>query len=192
MKKRLQTFGFVRAVDIENRRVTSVVSTDAIARDGAIIDQGGWDLAHYLRNPVVLWAHDDRSLPIGRTLETQRTDHELIQVHEFATHPRAEEAWGAIRDGYVHATSVRWMPGETEVRVVGEGKAKRSVLVFTKGHQLLETSYVPIPADPGAIVLRADGEPFDIREYLPPTPAQAGPTLAQRFLAGFTRHTAEV
>lgn len=191
VKQRLQTFGLVRSIDVERRQVTAVVSTDAIARDDAIIEARGWDLSYYERNPVVLWAHNDRELPIGRTVESNLTDHELIQVHEFATHPRAEEIWGAIRDGFVHSTSVRWLPGTYEFRQMPVNGKTVSVLVFTKGHQLLESSYVPIPADPGAVVLRADGQPFDVREF-EPTPVKAGPTLAQRFVAGFTRQTAEV
>lgn len=187
MNERLQTFGLIRAVDTEKRRVTAVVSTDAVARDGAIIEVAGWEIGHFGRNPVVLWAHDDRELPIARALETHAADHELIQVHEFATHPRAEEVWTAVRDGFVHATSVRWLPGETDVRKVNG----RNVLVFTRGHQLLEVSYVPVPADPGAMVLRADGQPLDIRKYMP-EPVPAGTSLAQRFLAGFTRQTGEV
>jgi HK97 family phage prohead protease len=233
LDERLQTFGHVRAIDAENRRVTVVASTSTVARDGAIIEARGWDLSYYERNPVVLWAHNDRELPIGRTVRSDITDSELIQTHEFASHPAAEEVWQAVRDGFVQATSVRWIPGETAIRTMPSGDR---VLVFTKGHQLLETSYVPIPADPGAMILRADGRPFDPKRLtidyssdcsvracpesgyaatvdlcefhfnliqtgdmpMPPPesgtshshrpkPAPAGPTLAQRFLAGLNR-----
>lgn len=145
--------------------MTVVVSSGDVARDGAIIDQSGWNLRNYERNAVVLWAHDDRSLPIARALETRTTENEMVQVHEFGTHPRADEVFQAIRGGLVNATSVRWIPGETEVRKVGKGKDIRDVLVFTRGHELLEVSYVPIPADPNAVVLRADGQPFDLGAY---------------------------
>ena len=58
--------------------------------------------------------------------------------------------------------------------------------------QPMEISFVPIPADPGALIVRTDGSDFDVRAYFPPEPAPAGPTIAQRFLAGFMRHKAEV
>lgn len=159
--RRLQTFGRVRAIDEDARTVEVVVSTGEVGRDGAIIDQSGWNFANYDRNPVVLWCHDDTSLPIARALPSRRTvtDSELIEVHEFATHPAANEVWDAVRGGFVNATSVRWIPGQTEIRKV-EG---RSVLVFTQGHELLESSYVPVPADPGCLVMRADGHPFQYR-----------------------------
>jgi hypothetical protein len=186
--ERLQSFGSIRQIDEENRRVTVVASTSDLARDGAIIDQRGWDLSYYEKNPIVLWAHEDRRLPIARTVESHLTDHELIQVHEFAQHDWAEQVWQAVRGGFVNATSVRWIPGETEVRSVGEGKQKRQVLVYTKGHQLLESSYVPIPADPGALILRSDGSPVRVEDYLnEPEPATAAvqETPWQRFLKGY-------
>lgn len=185
---RLESFAYVREVDEDSRRVTVVASTGDIARDNAIINPEGWDLRAYERNPVVLWGHDDRMPPIGRTVQSNVTPNALIQVHEFANHPRAEEIFQLVRGGFVNAVSVRWMPGETEVRSIGEGKAKRSVLVFTRGHQLLETSFVSVPADPGAIVLRADGHALDIEAFTTPEPAPEavkGPSLTERFLAGF-------
>lgn len=163
--ERLETFGQVRAVDDDARQVTVVVSTGDIARDGAIIDQRGWQLGPYERNPVVLWAHDDHALPIAKTLRTTTSESEMVQVHEFAEHARAQEVFALVRGGFVNATSVRWIPGETEVRKVGAGKDARNVLVFTQGHELLETSYVPIPADTGALVVRADGSPFDPEQF---------------------------
>jgi hypothetical protein len=159
---RLQTFGRVRAIDEEQRRVTVVVSTGDVARDNAIIDQSGWVFDNYDRNPVVLWCHDDQSLPIARALPAERqvTANELIEVHEFASHPAADNVFQAVRGGFVNATSVRWLPGETQVRKVGD----RNLLVFTKGHELLESSYVPIPADPSCLVMRADGHPITMAE----------------------------
>jgi HK97 family phage prohead protease len=168
---RLQSFGQVRAIDTEARRVTTVVSTGDIARDDAIIEQACWVFDNYDRNPVVLWAHDDRSLPIARTVGRSLSANELTQTHEFASHPMAEQVFDAIRGGFVNATSVRWYPISAEFRLV-DG---REVLVYTR-QELLETSYVPIPADPGAIVVRTDGAALD-REMWRPTPTEPEPAL---------------
>lgn len=170
MADRLESFGYVRSSKEADRTVEVVVSSGDVARDGAIIDQSGWNLRNYERNPVILWGHDDHSLPIARATSTRIDGDEMIQEHEFAKHARAEEVFQAIRGGFVNATSVRWTPGETEVRKVGTGKEARNVLVFTKGHELLEVSYVPIPADPNALVLRADGKPIDLSSYGTPEP----------------------
>jgi len=48
-----------------------VISTDAVDRDGDIIEVDGWEIDNYLANPVVLWAHDYRGVPVGRALEVR-------------------------------------------------------------------------------------------------------------------------
>ena len=42
-----------------------VISTADIDRQGESINQAGWDLTNYLKNPIVLWAHDYYTFPIG-------------------------------------------------------------------------------------------------------------------------------
>lgn len=159
---RLQTFGYLRNVNDEDRTVDAVVSTGDIARDDAIIDQSGWVFDNYDRNPVVLWCHDDSQLPIAKALPQFRqvTENTLTERHQFATHPRAEEVWQAVKGGFVNALSVRWLPGKTEMKNING----RSILVFKSGHELLESSYVPIPADPGCLVTRADGKSLTHRD----------------------------
>jgi len=154
----LLLIGEVRGIDSAQRRVQAVISTADVARDGAIIEPRGWRFEAYDRNPVVLWNHDTAQLPIARAVPGERvvTDREVIDTHEFARHPQADLVWELVAGGFVHATSVRWLPGETEMRTV-DG---RPVLVFTRGHELLEVSYVTVPADPGALVVRADGSPL--------------------------------
>lgn len=198
---RLQSFGHVRSIDDENRRVEVVVSTGEVARDGMVIDPRGWDLRAYERNPVVLWGHDDfRQPPIARTVESRITDEALIQVHEFdapGNDPFADTIFNKIRAGLINATSVRWTRGLVEVRKMAvkgsDGKERtQDVVVFVRGHQLLETSYVSIPADPGALVLRSDGARIDVREFITPEPATEAVqeiSLAERLLRGFVRAT---
>lgn len=182
---RLQTFGRVYArADEGSRRVTSVVSTGEIARDGAIIEQSGWDLKHYEQNPVVLWVHNDRELPIAKTVESRIEKDSLVQVHEFFDHPRAEEVFQLVQNGGINATSVRWLPGAYEFRKMPVKGREMEVLVFTKGHQLLETSYVPIPADPGALIKRADDGPLDISMFRTQSPSPAKPRRNWNMVAG--------
>lgn len=165
---RLESFGQLRNVDSESRTVTSVISTGDIARDGMIIDPKGWDFTHYDHNPVVLWMHNADAMPFARTTEHIVTDKELIAKAEFDLEdPIGATVFRKIQNGYVNATSVRWLPKETEVRKVGEGKDAREVLVFLK-QELLEWSFVTVPADPAALIVRADGEALSLTDYLPP------------------------
>ncbi len=165
---RLESFGSLREIDTDAKRVTAVISTGDVARDGAIIEPSGWDFTNYDRNPVVLWMHDESAMPFARTVEHIATDKELIARAEFDTDdPMGDTVFRKIANGYINATSVRWLPKRTEVRIEGEDKEQREVLVFLE-QELLEWSFVTIPADPEALIIRADGSPFSVAEYLKP------------------------
>ena len=167
--ERLELFGNLREVDSDAHRVTAVISTGDVARDGAIIDPAGWDFSNYDRNPVVLWMHDDRAMPFARTIERIATEKELIARAEFDMEdPMGAQVFRKIANGYINATSVRWLPKRTEQRTIGEGADKHEVLAFVE-QELLEWSWVTIPSDPGALIMRADGTPFSIADYLAPT-----------------------
>ena len=162
---RLQTYGQIRAIDEDELRVQVVVSTGDVARDGMVIEQRGWVFDEYDRNPVVLWGHDDSEMPVARAIVSERvvTQNELIETHEFDSEdPRSRLLFSKIQRGFVNATSVRWDPVAWEWRKHDGDE----VLVFTKQH-LLESSYVSIPADPGALVVRADGESVDRESFRP-------------------------
>ena len=166
MFKDLKSPGLLREINPEKGTVTSVIATDQVARDGAIIEPKGWDFSNYRLNPVILWQHDDTAMPFARTAEGPFvSDKELVAKAQFdMDDPRAVEAVRKIAGGFINATSVRWLPKKTEVREMGEGEDKREVLVFLE-QELLEWSFVGIPADPGAQILRADGEAFNVDDY---------------------------
>ena len=178
--ERLQSFGYVRDHS-DDGLVTAIITTGNIARDGAIISPGGWDFAHYDRNPVVLWQHDDSAMPVARMVDRTIGDSEIVaRIQLDMEDPEGQRLHGKIKRGFVNATSVRWLPKETEVRQIGEGKEKRDVLVFLR-QEMLETSFVSIPADPGAMILRADGQPFDIDAFrVEPEPVRSAPVSLTR------------
>ncbi len=180
MAEFLRSFGRIRAdEDGDSARVTAIISTGDIARDGAIIDPTGWDFSDYERNPVVLYGHDDGSggmfaagsgaMPVARTVEGPTAGkNEITATAEFDRDDEvAMRLLGKIRRGFINATSVRWLPIRTEwvekedtERHEGEDK----VLVFRE-QKLLEWSFVPIPADPGAVIQRSDGGVLDLDEF---------------------------
>ena len=163
---RLETFGHLRDVDPDAKRVTAVISTGDIARDGAIIDPKGWVFDNYQHNPVILWQHDANAMPFARTVDLQAGEKELLARAEFdLDDPVGAAVFRKIEAGYINATSVRWLPLETEVKKTGEGKAAREVLIF-KRQELLEWSFVTIPADPKALIMRADGGAVDLLDFI--------------------------
>ena len=167
----LRSYGFLRQIDQKARTVEAVISTGNIARDQMIIDPDGWDFRNYMRNPVVLWGHDDGAMPVARTIgEPKRTTTEILATAEFdADDPEADRLLGKIARGYVNATSVRWLPKRTEMRSLQTEKGERDVLVFVE-QELLEWSFVSIPTDPGAMIMRADGAAVDLSAFGSPAP----------------------
>lgn len=166
---RLQSFGLVRAVDEEAHTVDVVASTEDVARDGMIIRADGWEWDSYQQNPVVLWAHNDREVPLARATRTAVEGKALVQTHEFdPDDERSMTLFRKVQRGFVNAVSVRWVAFEAGFEVVDGVE----LYVFRR-QELLETSYVSVPADPGALVVRADGAKFE-----------KGPSPAERAAEG--------
>ena len=103
----------------------------------------GMSTVNYSKNPVVLWAHERASIPIGRSLNitkdgsTLRADFEFLEGDDFAG--RVKNAWD--RD-FLRAASVGWWPTKSEPTDIGWVDLESD---------LLEWSIVPVPADPDAL-----------------------------------------
>ena len=154
----------------------AIISTGDIARDHARIEQAGWDFTNFRKNPVVLFAHDDagmfggaRALPIARSSdELVEGDRTTAVAHFDMADDFAREVLGKIDRGFLSTTSVRWMPIKTRVDKSRDADGKDiSILVFER-QELLEWSFVPLPADPGATVVREDGKFLAIEDYSTP------------------------
>ena len=138
-----------RAVDEERRTADFVASTDVVDSYDEVIDQASWRLDDYVRNPVVLFAHKSRELPIGKSIETGVVQNKLQIRVQFATaemNPEAERVYQMVRGKFLNAVSVGFLPsnGKYEMR---EG---REVWVWS-GCVLKEVSVTPVPANPEAL-----------------------------------------
>jgi len=168
MERTLQSLGRIRSVDVKKGTFEAVISSDAVARDDAIILTAGWQLDNFMRCPSILWGHDDLALPIGRALSVTKGEHELTAVGQIdLDDDHAAKIFRKLAKGFINATSVRWLPLKTETRQL-DGK---DVLTFVE-QELLEFSLVSVPADPQALIMRAIqghalGEPIDVRTFRP-------------------------
>ena len=120
------------------------------ARQGPDLILDGLSTENYLRNPVVLWAHDmagktgSAGLPIGRTKSMSADDGKIEVDFEFLPgDPFADRVRNAWDKGFLQAASVSWMPVESEESEDGNQRDIRS--------DLLEWSIVSVPSDPDAI-----------------------------------------
>lgn len=139
----------VRAMKAEERTATFVASTEAIDSHGDIVDQASWQLDHFKSNPIVLYGHNSRDLPIGKATDVAVKNGQLEATIKFASaeaNPRAEEVWRLVQEGILRAVSVGFLPtnGNYEKR---DGK---DVFVW-RAPILKEISVVPVPANHEAL-----------------------------------------
>ena len=128
----------------------ATIFVNARARHGPALSVEGLQVANYMRNPVVLWAHDmngkseSAGLPVGRTNRLTNVDGRLEVDFEFLTEdPFAERVRNAWDKGFLKAASVSWLPLESEEGEDGNQRDVRS--------DLLEWSIVSVPSDPDAV-----------------------------------------
>lgn len=132
----------------ESRTIKFLISTDTIDRDGDSIDPKGWELANYMKSPVVLWSHDYSQPPVAKATSIEQTKNGLAAVAEFPTkgvYPFADTVYELLKGGFLSASSVGFRPLE------GAPAEGRKGMNYLK-QELLEFSVVPVPANPEALV----------------------------------------
>lgn len=129
----------------ESRRIKFTISTGDVDRDNDTISAAGWVLDNYKQNPVVLWAHSHRDLPIGKAVSIGVEGNALVAVAEFATHPLAQTVYEMLKGGFMRATSVGFRAIEYAINEERRG-------IDFKRQELLEFSVVPVPANPHALI----------------------------------------
>lgn len=172
----------VAEIDLERRVVRSVICTEDVADDGALVLVAGIDLERYRRNPVVLARHGggrDGGAPtvVGRCLGLEVVGGALVAETQFADTPQALQwAWlygiNPEREAYMRGWSCKadilagevW--GLAELRahlgprydpdaLPAETRRTGSVLAVRRS-ELIEYSCVEIGADRGALTRAAD------------------------------------
>ena len=142
----------IRKASDKNGTFDVIISTEVKDRAGEIVRQDGWDLSNYKNNPIVLWGHDYYSLPIGVCLETYNTSYRGVpalgargvfypeDINPLAQQVRRMYDYGVKGGSNVGCTtSVGFIPKEFD-------ENDRSVITRA---ELLEFSFVPVPANQG-------------------------------------------
>jgi len=138
----------------EDRILRFITSTESEDRDGDIIEIDGWKLDNYMKNPVILFGHDYGSLPVGKSVNIQKdsVNKKLIQDIKFPTKDEyefADTVYRLVKSGYLPATSVGFIGLESEPRLDEKGNYLGKIY---KKQELLETSIVPVPSNPTALM----------------------------------------
>ena len=137
-------------------------STEAIDRDGEVIEAKGWDLKNFKKNPVIMYGHDYRSLPIGRASKVWVSEGTLKNHVEFppeGTYEFADIVRRLLDAGYLKTESVGFVPKEWE-----DGAEDKLPKRTYKKTELLEISIVPVPSNPDALIQAKDAGVITTKE----------------------------
>ncbi|MBI5071664.1 hypothetical protein HZB93_02090 [Candidatus Falkowbacteria bacterium] len=138
----------------ESGRFKVVISTENQDRQGEIVEQEGLDVSFFTMNPVVLWAHDYSGLPIGACDKIEKVNGQWVAEGPFApedANPFAQQVRRLYDGGFLKAVSIGFIPKRWEGNTVKES-------------ELLEFSFVPVPANPFALSLEKSG--FKVAELI--------------------------
>ena len=148
----------VKAAADDPRGVELAISTADPDRDRDTLAVEGWRLDNYRRNPVVLFAHDYRALPVARATRVWASDGALRSVAHFVepeVYPLGETVLQMLKRRYLSAASVGFAP------IQWTRNEERGGIDFIE-QELLEYSIVPVPANPAALVARAAADGLDL------------------------------
>lgn len=140
---------FVSEIEVEDdRSIKFTITTGAPDREKDVIDSEGWDLSAFLKNPVVLFAHDYDSLPVAKATSIEQQGDSLVATAEFAPkelNPMAEQVFQMLKAGFLKGASVGFRP------LTFSYNEERSGVDFST-QELLEFSVVPVPANAQALM----------------------------------------
>tara|TARA_R110000787_G_scaffold247598_1_gene353127 strand:- start:245 stop:994 length:750 start_codon:yes stop_codon:yes gene_type:complete len=149
----------IKRVKREDGKVSFVASTSTEDRYGDVINQSGWQLKAYKRNPVVLFNHNPTELPIGRGIVEIKNGDLHIDVEFDQEDPRAKAIERKAKAGFLNAVSVGFMPVDSKMRKDLEKShpaySEKSRGMYFGKSELLEVSIVTIPANSEATLSSA-------------------------------------
>lgn len=163
----------VKAVDTEKRTLTMTGTTEVRDRDGDIITVKGWKLENYLKNPVFLWAHDYRSVPLAAAQKVirRRNPARMDFTIKFPTeglYPFADMIFQLYGEKIINASSVGFIPFEWEP--LEKDDAREQLYSIGRRYlkqELLELSGCAVPSNPEALQNAVKGKGYSIyHEYL--------------------------
>ncbi|MBV9826728.1 MAG: hypothetical protein JO001_13800, partial [Alphaproteobacteria bacterium] len=136
----------------QNGTFDVIISTEEVDRQGELVRQNGWDMKNYQNNPIVLWGHDYYSLPIGVCTDIYQTEYHGVPAtgakgffYPADINPLAQQ----VRKMYEFGLKLGIGAGcTTSVGFIPKDFDPDSRNVITRA-ELLEFSFVPVPANQG-------------------------------------------
>lgn len=129
-----------------------VMSTADEDRVGDTINQDGWDLADFRKNPIALWSHA-HSLPIGTWSKVRVEGGQLrgvLNLAEPGTSPLIDTTRKLLEQRILKAVSVGFMPLDYAER---RGPRDEFLGIEFRKQALLECSPCAVPMNPHALAV---------------------------------------
>jgi hypothetical protein len=149
--------------DDSTATINIFASTRDIDREGEIVMPKGIDLSQFKLSPVILEGHDYSKPPIGKAVSMTRNDYGLKMKVEFAPTDEGRK-YSALARFMPLQASIGFIPTDSvsdgepgfdklmgDAKEWPEFKAKNRPRRFHRRSVLLETSIVPVPANPHAV-----------------------------------------
>lgn len=133
------------ASDEDTGTFRMIITTENLDRYEEVIALDGWELDHYLNSPVVLWGHDHFTPPVAVTDKLIKEDGKLIAEGRFAPTEMGQQLRKLYDLGFLRASSVGFIIKERQGNLI------------TKA-ELIEWSFVSVPANPYALSLALEKE----------------------------------
>ena len=153
---------FIEKID---GKMVAIASDETVDRHGDSLPVDSWDLKSFKKNPVLQFAHDYSTPPVGIAKNIKVENGKLMfepEFHEFTQ--LARDVKKLFQEGIMRAFSVGFIPHFDE-----KGKTEKEKVRL----ELLEISAVPVPANPTALITEksikqdvSDGINEQITEWL--------------------------
>jgi hypothetical protein len=140
-----------KARDDGDKLPVLVASTDDEDRGGDVINQSGWNLKNFRKNPVYMWAHNYALPPIGSVPKVWKEGNQLLNTVKFDDDGFSQEIARKFTAKILRAQSVGFRPTDFEEREREDGKKGLFGSFLFKKNELLEISGVPIPMNQAAL-----------------------------------------
>ena len=166
---------FLAATEVlRDREVAVIASTGGVKRDLNDIVPSGIDLTNFRRNPIVPWQHSPDS-PVGCAIAIGVVGGELRARIEFAplgVSSLADQCCSLVKAGVIRSVSIGF--DAKEMQPIDKAKPRGGQKILRC--ELLEISFVSVPADPDAMVIERAVQ-GDVARFASLRRCRGGPTV---------------
>ena len=151
-------------VDEESRKLSAIITTRSVDRDGDIVETDGINLLNYSKNPVVLWAHDYSMPPIAKVENVMTGHDQMLADIQFADTDFAKEIFSLYKGGFLNAFSIGFTADPKKASPIYDDDSNITGWRIG-GSELLELSSVPVPANPEALARSLEGFSKKVKQF---------------------------